>query len=89
MLPLALPVVEVDLAKSMFQRAGANGSSRVVESHRLTPIHLERWFVNRAAPSGRKRVPCGGSIYAGLGAWLGSNIGHFDAFKVLRCLTRD
>ena len=49
MLPLALPVVEVDLAKSMFQRAGANGSSRVVESHRLTPIHLERWFVNRAA----------------------------------------
>ena len=44
----ALPVVGVDLAKSVFQLAVADGSWRVVESHRLTRTQFERWFVNRA-----------------------------------------
>ena len=44
----ALPVVGVDLAKSVFQLAVADGSWRVVESHRLTRIQFERWFANRA-----------------------------------------
>ncbi len=44
----ALPVVGVDLAKSMFQLAVADGSCRVIESHRLTRAQFERWFVNRA-----------------------------------------
>ena len=42
----ALPVVGVDLAKSVLQVA--DGSWRVVESHRLTRTQFERWFVNRA-----------------------------------------
>jgi transposase len=44
----ALPVVGVDLAKSVFQLAVADGSWRVIESHRLTRSQFERWFVNRA-----------------------------------------
>ena len=44
----ALPVVGVDLAKSVFQLAVADGSWRVVESHRLTRTQFERWFANRA-----------------------------------------
>ena len=44
----ALPVVGVDLAKSVFQLAVADGSWRVVESHRLSRTQFERWFVNRA-----------------------------------------
>jgi transposase len=44
----ALPVVGVDLAKSVFQLAVADGSWRVVESHRLTRTQFERWFFNRA-----------------------------------------
>jgi hypothetical protein len=44
----ALPVVEVDLAKSVFQLAVADGSWRVVEFHRLTRTQFERWFANRA-----------------------------------------
>jgi transposase len=44
----ALPVVGVDLAKSVIQLAVADGSWRVVESHRLTRTRFERWFVNRA-----------------------------------------
>jgi len=43
----ALPVVGVDLAKSVFQLAVADGSWRVVESHRLTRTQFERWFANR------------------------------------------
>jgi transposase len=44
----ALPVVGVDLAKSVFKLAIADGSWRMVESHRLTRIQFERWFANRA-----------------------------------------
>ena len=44
----ALPTVGVDLAKSVFQLAVADGSWRVVESHRLTRTQFERWFANRA-----------------------------------------
>jgi transposase len=44
----ALPIVGVDLAKSVFQLAVADGSWRVVESHRLTRGQFERWFANRA-----------------------------------------
>ena len=44
----ALPVVGVDLAKSVFQLAVTDGSWRVVESHRLSRTQFERWFVNRA-----------------------------------------
>src|SRR6266851_7731333 len=43
----ALPVVGVDLAKSVFQLAIADGSWRVVEQQRLTRTQFERWFVNR------------------------------------------
>lgn len=43
----ASPIVGVDLAKSVFQLAVAEGSWRVVESHRLTRTQFERWFVNR------------------------------------------
>ena len=43
----ALPVVGVDLAKSVFQLAVADGSWRVVESHRLTRTQFERWFASR------------------------------------------
>ncbi len=38
----------MDLAKSVFQLAVADGSWRVVESHRLTRTQFERWFANRA-----------------------------------------
>ena len=44
----ALPVVGVDLAKSVFQIAVADHAWRVVEQHRLTRTQFERWFVNRA-----------------------------------------
>ena len=44
----AVPIVGVDLAKSVFQLAVADGSWRVVESHRLTRSQFERWFANRA-----------------------------------------
>jgi len=44
----ALPVVGVDLAKSVFQLAIADGSWRVVEQQRLTRTQFERWFANRA-----------------------------------------
>jgi len=40
-------VVRVDLAKSVFQLAVANGAWKVVASHRLTRVQFERWFVNR------------------------------------------
>src|SRR3954468_14846802 len=40
-------VVGVDLAKSVFQLAVANGAWKVNESHRLTRTHFERWFINR------------------------------------------
>jgi transposase len=43
-----LPVVGVDLAKSVFQLAVADGAWRVVEQHRLSRTQFERWFVNRA-----------------------------------------
>lgn len=39
--------VAVDLAKSVFQLAVADGSWKVVESHRLTRTQFERWFQNR------------------------------------------
>jgi hypothetical protein len=38
----AWPVVGVDLAKSVFHLAFADGSSRAVESHRLTRTQFER-----------------------------------------------
>jgi transposase len=44
----ALPFVGVDLAKSVFQLAVADGSWRVIESHRLSRTQFERWFANRA-----------------------------------------
>jgi transposase len=44
----ALPVVGLDLAKSVFQLAVADGTWRVIEQHRLTRAQLERWFANRA-----------------------------------------
>jgi len=43
-----LPVVAVDLAKSVFQLAVADHAWRVVEQHRLTRSQFERWFLNRA-----------------------------------------
>ena len=44
----ALPIVGVDLAKSVFQLAVADGNWRVVEQQRLTRTQFERWFANRA-----------------------------------------
>lgn len=44
----ALPMVGVDLAKSVFQLAVADVWWRVVESHRPTRGQFERWFANRA-----------------------------------------
>ena len=44
----ALPVVGIDLAKSVFQLALADGAWRVMEEHRLTRAQMERWFANRA-----------------------------------------
>jgi len=44
----ALPVVGVDLAKSVFQLAVADGSWRVIEQQRLTRTQFERFFTNRA-----------------------------------------
>ena len=44
----ALPVVGIDLAKSVFQIAIADGSWRVVEEQRLTRAQFERFFANRA-----------------------------------------
>ena len=43
----ALPVVGVDLAKSVFQLAVADGAWRVVDQQRLTRLQFERWFSNR------------------------------------------
>jgi len=40
-------VVAVDLAKSVFQLAVADGNWKVIETHRLTRSQFERWFVNR------------------------------------------
>jgi transposase len=39
--------VAVDLAKSVFQLAVADGSWKVIESHRLSRAQFERWFRNR------------------------------------------
>ena len=44
----AVPVVGVDLAKSVFQVAVADEAWRVVEQQRLTRTQFERWFANRA-----------------------------------------
>ena len=44
----ALPVVGIDLAKSVFQLAIADHTWRVVEQQRLTRAQLERFFANRA-----------------------------------------
>ena len=44
----AFPIVGMDLAKSVFQLAVADGSWRVAESHRPTRTQFERWFANRA-----------------------------------------
>jgi transposase len=44
----ALPVVGVDLAKSVFQLALADGNWKVLERQRLTRTQFERWFANRA-----------------------------------------
>jgi transposase len=44
----ALPVVGVDLAKSVFQLAVADGNWRLVEQQRLSRTQFERWFANRA-----------------------------------------
>ncbi len=45
--PEASIFVGVDLAKSVFQLAVANGAWQVLASHRLTRTQFERWFVNR------------------------------------------
>ena len=65
----ALPVVGVDLAKSVFQLAVADGSWRVVESHRLSRTQFERWFVNRAV--GRVVMEACGSAHH-WARWLNS-----------------
>jgi hypothetical protein len=39
--------VAVDLGKSVFQLAVADGAWRIVETHRLTRTQFERWFANR------------------------------------------
>ena len=44
----ALPIVGIDLAKSVFQLAIADANWRVVERQRLTRTQFERWFANRA-----------------------------------------
>jgi transposase len=44
----ALPIVGVDLGKSVFQLAVADGTWRVVEQQRLTRLQFERWFINHA-----------------------------------------
>jgi transposase len=44
----ALPIVGVDLAKSVFQLAVADGSWRVIDQQRLTRTQFERFFANRA-----------------------------------------
>jgi len=44
----ALPVVGIDISKSVFQLAVADGAWRVTEQHRLTRTQMERWFANRA-----------------------------------------
>lgn len=44
----ASTTVAVDLAKSVFQLAVADGAWKVVESHRLTLSQFERFFDNRA-----------------------------------------
>ena len=41
-------VVGIDVAKSVFQLAVADGAWRVIEQHRLTRAQMERWFANRA-----------------------------------------
>ncbi len=43
-----LPIVAVDLAKSVFQLAVADHAWHVMEQHRLTRTQFERWFLNRA-----------------------------------------
>ncbi len=40
--------VAVDLAKSVFQLAAADGHWRVIETHRLTRSQFERWFLKTA-----------------------------------------
>ena len=40
--------VAVDLAKSVFQLAVADGFWRVMETHRLTRAQFARWFDNRS-----------------------------------------
>jgi transposase len=40
-------IVGVDVAKSVFQLAVADGNWKVVQTHRLTRGQFERWFVNR------------------------------------------
>lgn len=40
--------VAIDLAKSVFQLAVADGNWRVTEQHRLTRAQFERWFINRS-----------------------------------------
>ena len=45
---VSLPVVGIDLAKSVFQIAIADASWRVIEQHRLTRTQFERFFANRA-----------------------------------------
>jgi len=44
----ALPIVGIDVAKTVFQLAVADGTWRVIEDHRLTRSQMERWFANRA-----------------------------------------
>jgi transposase len=41
--------VAVDLAKSVFQLAVADGHWKVIERPRLSRSQFERWFVNRSA----------------------------------------
>ena len=44
----ALPIVAVDLAKSVFQLAITDSTWRIGEKQRLTRTQFERWFANRA-----------------------------------------
>jgi transposase len=46
---MSIATVAVDLAKSVFELAAADGSGKIVERRRLTRIQFDRYFENREA----------------------------------------
>ena len=65
----ALPVVAVDLAKSVFQLAVADSTWRVVDKQRLPRTQFERWVANRAVSLGVLEA-CGTAHHSS--RWLGA-----------------